>query len=101
MNCGVVIAFNSTRWVCSHSSHDVAVGSVVRIASRLHIVGDRLAPLALLHVLDLKPHLDRLPRLQAEIDDLDLAGAARLGRFLQRLIDHRAVGIGVVTRRTP
>ena len=29
------------------------------------------------------------------MDDLDLAGLARLGRLLQGLIDHRAVGIGI------
>ena len=60
------------------------------------IVGDRLAAFARFDRLDLKPHCDRLPRLQADVDDLDLACAARSGRLLQGLIDHRAGGVGVM-----
>ena len=38
----------------------------------------------------------RFPRVKAEIDDLDLAGSTRIGRLLQGLVDHGAVGIGIV-----
>ena len=85
MNCGVVIAFSSTRLVWSHSAH-----------LRCDVVGDRLAALLLLQLLDLEPHLLGLLRFEAEVDDRDLARAARLRLLLQGLVDHGAVGVGVV-----
>src|SRR5262249_7520053 len=60
-----------------------AVGS--EIVAFEHVVGDRPAFLAALDFLDLQPHLDRLPRLQPEVDDLDLARTTRPGRFLKCL----------------
>ena len=88
------MAFSSTRWVCSHSSQSSS--PALRRHVVLDIVGDRLAAVALFERLDLKPHRDRLPRLKADVDDLDLACAARSGRLLQGLIDHRARGVGVM-----
>src|SRR4029077_13344290 len=60
------------------------------------ISGDRLAAILLLDRLDLQPHLARFPWLEADVDDLDLAGAARSGLLLQGLVDHRAVSIRVM-----
>ena len=53
-----------------------------------HVVGHGLALVPPLHFLDFEAHLDRLPWLQAEVDDLDLAGTARLRCLLKGLIDH-------------
>jgi len=72
------------------------------IIRRLHIVGhrliDRLAGCFAgrgLDGLNPKAHRDRLPRVQAEMLDLDLACAPRLRFFLKRLINHRAVSVGI------
>src|SRR5262249_19284079 len=61
-----------------------------------HIIRDGLAPLLLFYLLDLQSHLDRLPRFEAEVDDRDLAGTARLGFLLQRLVDGGAEGVRIV-----
>ena len=42
------------------------------------------ALIAHLHILDFEARFNRLPRLQSEIDDLDLARTTRPGRFLGR-----------------
>src|SRR6516162_6976579 len=52
--------------------------------------------LGFLDILDFESRFDRLPGLQAEIDNANFARTARLGRLLECLIDHRAVGVGVV-----
>src|SRR5262249_32678000 len=61
-----------------------------------HIIRDGLAPVLLFYLLDLQSHLDRLPRFEAEVDDRDLAGTARLGFLLQRLVDGGAEGVRIV-----
>ena len=33
--------------------------------------------------------------MESDMNNLDLACAARLGRLLEGLIDHRAVGVGI------
>ena len=60
------------------------------------VVGDRPAVLGFGKVFDIKAHLDRLPRFEAEVDDLDLARSSRLRRLLQGLVDHRARCVGVM-----
>jgi hypothetical protein len=84
MNCGVVIAFSSTPVVSQPVLPRVG-----------HVRGDRFAALARLDVLDLELHRQRLLRLQPEVDHPDLASRPSPGRFLQRLVDQRARGIGV------
>jgi hypothetical protein len=72
----------------------LAIGSTVFACE--HVVGNRLVALLLFDVLDLQPHRNRLPRLQPQIDDLDFAGTARLGRLLKGLVNHGARGVGIV-----
>src|SRR4051812_33648622 len=58
----------------------------------------RCAVLAVLyrHLLDIEAQRQAFPRLKAEVDHLDLAGAARLRLVLQRMLDQRASGVGVM-----
>jgi hypothetical protein len=48
------------------------------------------------HVLNLQAHFDCFPRFKSEVDDLDLASAARFGCLLERLVNQGAVPVGVV-----
>ena len=85
MNCGVVMAFSSTRW-CRSQARKI----------RWYISCDRLAALARIDVLHLEVHRQRLLGLQPEVDDPDLAFRPGPGRLLQALVDQRAGRIGVV-----
>src|SRR5262249_31999520 len=69
---------------------------VFAVVTLQYVISNGLALLAFLHLLDLKASRDRFPWLQAEINDLDLARAPRLGLLLKGLVDHRAECVGVM-----
>src|SRR6185295_5861832 len=89
------------KFRCRHRVKFDAMGlqpiiPIVAVVAVAYIVGDRLTLVAHGYSLDFKIGVDGLPWLQADIDDGDLARTARLRFFLERLIDHRAGGVGVM-----
>jgi hypothetical protein len=49
----------------------------------------------LIDILDFKAGRDRIPRVKSQINNLDLASAARLGLVLERVVDRGSVGVSI------